>query len=122
MFSQLIETGSQRLSVSTRLGGLCHRSLFCLASSTRAAGIKTSHLAGSSLRVSEVLHGIAVVLGEQVCLDRDRLLGGVDDLREICPGLIDFGLEVEENIDSTIGSTTDTTRPEVTVRIAHFLV
>jgi hypothetical protein len=72
--------------------------------------------------VLEVLYGTAVVLGEQACVDRDRLLEGVDDLREICPGLIDSGLEVKEDIDSTIESTTDSTRPEVTVRIAHFSV
>lgn len=70
------------------------------------------------LRVSEVLHGIAVDLSNQACLDRDRLLEGVDDLREICPRLIDFGLELEAGIDSA----TDSTRQEVTVRIAHFSV
>jgi hypothetical protein len=74
------------------------------------------------LKVSEVLHGIAVDLGEQACLDRNRLLEGVDDLREICPGLIDFGLELEEGIDSTTDSATHSTGPEVTVRIAHFSV
>ena len=74
------------------------------------------------LAVSEVLHGIAVDLGEQACLDRARLLQDVDDLREICPGLIDFGPELREGIGSTTNPATDLTRPEVTVRIAHFSV
>ncbi|KAF2100833.1 hypothetical protein NA57DRAFT_54907 [Rhizodiscina lignyota] len=70
------------------------------------------------LKVSEVLHGIAVDLGEQACLNRDRLLEGTDDLCEICSGLIDFGFEAKEGVDSN----TDSTSLEVTVRIAHFSV
>ena len=70
------------------------------------------------LKVSEVLHGIAVDLGEQAWLNRDRLLEGTDDLREICSGLIDFGFEAKEVVDSN----TDSTSLEVTVRIAHFSV
>ncbi|OAL01666.1 hypothetical protein IQ06DRAFT_246464, partial [Phaeosphaeriaceae sp. SRC1lsM3a] len=78
------------------------------------------------LKVSEVLHGIAVDFGEQACLDRARLLQGVDDLREICPGLIDFGRELKERSQELLpipaDFATDLTRLEVTVRIAHFSV
>ena len=74
------------------------------------------------LKVSEVLHGIAVDLGEQACLDRDRLLEGVDDLREICPGLIEFELELKKGTDIVPVSAIDSTRLKTTVRIAHFSV
>jgi ankyrin repeat protein len=66
------------------------------------------------LKVSELLHGIAVDLNEPAHLDRKSLLEGIDDLCEICPGLIDFGLKVD---DDTISRSS-----EVTVRIAHFSV
>jgi hypothetical protein len=68
------------------------------------------------LTVPELLHGIAVDLEEPSNLNRQRLLaGGADDLMEICPGLIDFGVK-ESNSDSV------DEKPIMTVRIAHFSV
>jgi hypothetical protein len=66
------------------------------------------------LKVLELLHGVAVDLKGPAHLDQESLLEGADDLREICPGLIDFGFEADRHVDST--------SPEVTVRIAHFSV
>jgi ankyrin repeat protein len=68
------------------------------------------------LTVPELLHGIAVDLEEPPSLDRRRFLaGGADDLKEICPGLIDFGVP-ELSFDSNKED------PIMTVRIAHFSV
>ena len=68
------------------------------------------------LTVPELLHGIAVDLEEPPSLDRQRLLaGGADDLKEICPGLIDFGVQESS-------SASDDKKPIMTVRIAHFSV
>jgi ankyrin repeat protein len=72
--------------------------------------------ASRPLTVPELLHGIAVDLEEPSRFDRQRLLaGGAEDLKEICPGLIDFGVQ-----ESRSGS--DDEKPVMTVRIAHFSV
>jgi hypothetical protein len=68
------------------------------------------------LTVPELLHGIAVDLEEPSSLDRQRLLaGGADDSKEICPGLINFGVQ-------ELSSDSDDETPIMTVRIAHFSV
>jgi hypothetical protein len=68
------------------------------------------------LTVPELLHGIAVDLEEPSSLDLQRLLaGGADDLKEICPGLIDFGVQ-------ELSYEPDDKDPIMTVRIAHFSV
>jgi hypothetical protein len=64
------------------------------------------------MKVSKILHAVAVDLDPPAHFDRGRLLAGADDLREICPGLIAFGL----------GDPQPGKEAETTVRIAHFSV
>ena len=69
------------------------------------------------LKVQELIDGIAVEINGSTGLNRSRRLQDADDIREICPGFIDIGLDAghsNENyyeVDST-----------PTARIAHFSV
>ena len=74
------------------------------------------------LTVQEVIDGIAVDLDEPACLNLRRRLQDADDLREICPGLIDVGVKRndETQFESDRYNNIEGTAP--TVRIAHFSV
>ncbi|KAK2745548.1 hypothetical protein FQN57_003673 [Myotisia sp. PD_48] len=100
------------------------------------------------LTVAELIEGIAVDLKEPAHLDVTRRLQNADDVRGICPGLIDISYQPnkrtderrhiwtsspsdwnkidEETADEDFGDTTDeesiVERGEPVVRIAHFSV
>lgn len=69
------------------------------------------------LRLSKLLHGLTMDL------DQNRLLKGIDYLREISSELIDFGLEAGEDTGSTAqvttGSAANSIIQEMSFRIAH---
>jgi hypothetical protein len=68
------------------------------------------------LTVLELLYRIAVDLEELSSLNRQRLLASrANDLKEICPRLIDFGVQ-------ELSSNSDNENLITTVRIAHFSV
>jgi ankyrin repeat domain-containing protein 50 len=74
------------------------------------------------LTVQELIDGIAVDLQEPACLNLRRRLQDVDDLREICPGLIDVGVQADNERDSGADSDDDIYELTQTLRIAHFSV
>ena len=69
------------------------------------------------LKVQELIDGIAVDINGSIGLNRSRRLQDADDIREICLGFIDIGLDAGHSnedyyeVDST-----------PTARIAHFSV
>ena len=74
------------------------------------------------LTVQELIDGIAVDLEEPARLNPGRRLQDIDDLRKICPGLIDIGFEANDKLflkNSRNDSEDETT---LTLRIAHFSV
>jgi len=74
------------------------------------------------LTVQEVIDGIAVDLDEPACLNLRRRLQDADDLREICPGLIDFGVKRDDETQFVSDGYNDIEGMTPTVRIAHFSV
>lgn len=73
--------------------------------------------ASRPLKVQELIDGVAVEINESRGLNRKRRLQDADDIREICQGLIDIGLDA--------GQTNEIDHEEYlvpTVRIAHFSV
>ena len=74
------------------------------------------------LTVQEVIDGIAVDLDEPACLNLRRRLQDADDLREICPGLIDFGVKRDDETQFESDGYNDIEGMTPTVRIAHFSV
>jgi hypothetical protein len=73
------------------------------------------------LTVQELIDGIAVDLHEPACLNLRRRLQDMDDLREICPGLIDVSIKLDKGFSFVPGSDNDVERTPI-VRIAHFSV
>ena len=74
------------------------------------------------LTVQELTDGIAVDLHQPAGLNPQRRLQDGDDLREICPGLIDIGVEKDDERQSESDEYTDIGEVRQTVRIAHFSV
>ena len=74
------------------------------------------------LKVQEVIDGIAVDLDEPACLNLRRRLQDADDLREICPGLIDVGVKRDYETQFESDGYNDIEGMTPTVRIAHFSV
>ena len=74
------------------------------------------------LTVAELIDGIAVDLNEPAGLDPRRRLQDVDDLLEICPGLIDIKAEAADEMLSMTDEDTKIENETPVVRIAHFSV
>jgi ankyrin repeat domain-containing protein 50 len=74
------------------------------------------------LTVPELIDGIAVDIHESACLDLRRRLQDEDDLREICPGLIDIGVKRDGETKSNSDGDSDIKGMTLTLRIAHFSV
>ncbi|KIY01694.1 uncharacterized protein Z520_01832 [Fonsecaea multimorphosa CBS 102226] len=70
------------------------------------------------LTVPELLDGVAVDLNEPAGLNRGRRLHGEDDIRNICPGLVD--IRFEGTLTGKYPNETRVVRP--VVRLAHFSV
>ena len=73
--------------------------------------------AARPLKVSELIDGVAVEVNGATGLNRKRRLQDVDDIRYICPGLIDIVLDSGQLSESSQGEEFVST-----VRIAHFSV
>ena len=69
------------------------------------------------LKVSELIDGVAIEVNGATGLNRKRRLQDVDDIRYICPGLIDIGLD-----SGQLGESSQGEEFVSTVRIAHFSV
>jgi hypothetical protein len=74
------------------------------------------------LTVQELIDGVAVDLHEPACLNLRRQLQDVDDLREICPGLIDISVKLDDERQFVADRGNDIELVPPTVRIAHFSV
>ena len=70
----------------------------------------------------ELIDGIAVDLHEPACLDPRRRLQDEDDLREICPGLIDVGVKGDNETQFVAVGDSEMGQRTPTLRIAHFSV
>ena len=68
------------------------------------------------------MNGITVDLHEPACLNLRRRLQDADDLREICPGLIDVGVEVNDEPQVDAGGDNEIEEITPTLRIAHLSV
>ena len=74
------------------------------------------------LTVQELIEGIAVDLQEPARLDPTRRLQDINDLREICPSLIDIGFEANNKLFPEGGGNDSEKETTLTLRIAHFSV
>ena len=74
------------------------------------------------LTVQELIEGIAVDLLEPAHLNPARRLQDIDDIREICPGLIDIGFEANNELFPEGGGNDSSEETTLTLRIAHFSV
>ena len=74
------------------------------------------------LTVQELIDGIAVDLEEPARLNPGRRLQDIEDLRKICPGLIDIGFEANDKLFLKNGGNDSEEETTLTLRIAHFSV
>jgi len=74
------------------------------------------------LTLPELIDRIAVNLYEPACLDLRHRLYDEDDIREICPGLIDVGTEIAGEIQIDADEDSEAGKIITTVRIAHFSI
>ena len=74
------------------------------------------------LTVQELIDGIAVDLQEPARLNPGRRLQDIDDLRKICPGLIDIGFEANYKLFLRNSRNYSEEKTTLTLRIAHFSV
>lgn len=80
------------------------------------------YYASRPLSTAEVIEALAVDINELECYDPGcRLTAGADDLRRICPGLIEIDSSSHTDQKSKIEVNTSTMTTDV-VRIAHFSV
>ena len=93
-------------------------------SSTEVAARILTLLCFSSrpLTVQELIDGIAIHLQEPARLDPDRRLDDIDDIRAICPGLIDTSFEENWKLFSDGFGEYSMDETTLTLRIAHFSV
>jgi hypothetical protein len=74
------------------------------------------------LTVQELIDAVAVDLHEPACLNLRRRLHDADDFRQLCPGLIDVGVEVDDETQVDSDDTTSRWDPNevehATVRLS----